>query len=247
MIALYILGGLLLLLALIGSIKLSVRVGYAAQGPLLIVRIACFSLRLLDGKKPRKKGKAVTPKKESKPPAHKKKKKEKKQKLPKPYTGEPVQLTQVLTAWRDVALGLFKQLGKHWKIELLRLRVLVATDDAARTALLYGTVCTLVQPVQLLARGAPRVNRKKVLVSVGSDFLADKPELDAELCVSTRVWRMAWVAIRSAKPIYDAYRLLKGYQFHAKNQEQDEANKEKAERNDDSHDGKTKLSDEGMD
>ncbi len=244
MIALYILGGLVLLLALIGSIKLSVRVGYAAQGPLVIVKIAFFSLRLLDGKKPRKKGRAGIPKKESEQPAHKKKKK---QKQPKPYTGEPVQLTQMLTAWRDVALGLFRQLGKHWKIELLRLRVLVATDDAARTALLYGTVCALVQPVQLLARGAPRVNRKKVLVSVNSDFLADKPELDAELCVSTRVWRMAWVALRSAKPIYDAYRLLKGYQFQAKNQEQDEANKEKAERNGDSHDGTTKLSDEGMD
>ncbi len=242
MIALYILGGLVLLAALIGSIKLSVRVGYAAQGPLLIIRIACFSLRLLDGKRPRKKGKAGTPKKESKPPARKKKEKQQ-----KPYTGEPVELTQLLTAWRDVAVGLFSQLGKHWKIELLRLRVLVATDDAARTALLYGTVCTLVQPVQLLARGAPRVNKKKVLVSVNSDFLADKPELDAELCVSTRVWRMAWVALRSAKPIYDAYRLLKGYQFHAKNQEQDEANKEKAERNGDSHDGKNKLSDEGMD
>ncbi len=40
MIALYILGGLLLLLALIGSVKLSVRVGYAAQGPLVIVKIA---------------------------------------------------------------------------------------------------------------------------------------------------------------------------------------------------------------
>lgn len=243
MIALYILGGLLLILALIGSIKLSVRVGYAAQGPLLTVKIAFFSFRIMDGSKTQKKPKPSKPKQPGEPSA-KKKKEKKPPKRQKPYTGEPVKLTQVLTAWRDVAVGLFRQLGRHWKIELLRLRVLVATDDAARTALLYGTVCTLVQPVQLLARSAPRVNKKKVLVSVNSDFLADKPELDAELCVSTRVWRMAFVALRSAKPIYDAYRLLKGYQFHAKNQEKEQ---EHTERNGDSHDGTTKISDEGMD
>ena len=218
MIALYILlgilGFLLFVLCLVGTIKLSVRAAYCG-GPLLILGIGPFKLTLAGGEKreapqeeaPTKPGE----KKKSKP----KKKKEKKPKKPAKVKEQPP-LTTVIASFRDLLLGLVRSLKRHLKIEELRLRVLVASDDAAKTALEYGAVCTLLEPVQLLAVQAHRVRKDKVYVDVECDFLADKPEVDAEFCLSIRIWRLYWIALTSTRSLIRALSLLKAYTAAAK-------------------------------
>lgn len=218
MIAVYILlgllGFLLFLLCLVGTIKLSIRAAYC-QSPLLVVGIGPFKLTLANGEK-REKPKEepqAGPSEKKKP--KKKKKKEKKPKKPAKVKEQPP-LISVITSFRDLLVGLLRGFKRHLKIEELRLRILVASDDAAKTAMEYGAVCALVEPVQLLAMQAPRVQKDRINVGVECDFLADKPEVDAEFCLSIRIWRLYWIALCSTKRLLHALSLLKTYTAGAK-------------------------------
>lgn len=230
MIALYILlgilGFLLAILCLAGTIKLSVRAGYC-ESPLLIIGIGPFKLRLMDGEKkkePREETPA-TPAGKKKPKKKKKKKDEKPKKPAK--TKEKPPLTGVITSFRDLLFGLLRNFRRHLKIEELRLRVLVASGDAAQTALEYGGVCALAESIRLLATQAHRVRKDRVHVGVECDFLADKPEVDAEFCLSIRIWRIYWIALCSTGRVIRAISLLKAFTAAAKGEkEEKKANKE---------------------
>lgn len=212
MIALYILlgilGFLLLLLCLIGTLKLSVRAAYC-QSPLLILGIGPVKLTLAGGEKEKQEEK---PEKQPAKQGAKKAPKKKKKKAKKPSKAkEKPPLMSVITAFRDLVFGLLGNFRRHLKIEELRLRVLVASEDAAKTAIEYGAVCTLVERVYLLATQAPRVRKDCVQVGVECDFLADKPEIDAELFLSVRIWRIFWVALCSTRALIRAISLLKAF------------------------------------
>lgn len=213
MIFLYILlgllGFLLLLLCLIGSFKLSVRAAYC-QTALLIVKIGPFSLQLIGGEK-RKARKEKAPAQTSAKKAQKKKKKPKKVSQKASKAAEKPPVLNVVTAFRDLLVGLLRDFTRRVKIEELRLRVLVASEDAAKTALEYAAVCALVDPVRFIATQARRVEKDRVKVAVECDFLADKPEIDAEFCLSMRIWHLGVVGLRSTKPLLNALSLLKAY------------------------------------
>lgn len=216
-------GFLLLLLLLLCSLKLTLRAGYCEK-LLLVFKIGPVKMDFSDSmdmspeeaesytkKKQQKKSKA-TPKKS------KKKKKEK----PLKYTEKPA-MTAVISAFRDLVLGLLRHLGRHLKLEELRLRVLVASPDAAQTAIEYGAVCTAAGLVQTAAEGLHRTDPRNVNIQIECDFLAEKPELDAEICLSVRIWRLAFIALKSARPLMDALDLLKAYK-HFKQIEKTERN-----------------------
>jgi hypothetical protein len=166
------------------------------------------------------------PAKKKKKPAKKQtpKKEEKKKEISKKYTEKPA-LTAIITAFKDLVLGILGRLAKHLKLEMLRLRVLVASDDAAKTAMEYGAVCTAAGLVVTAAEALPRTNPKTVDVRIECDFLADKPEVDAEICLSIRIWRIVWMALFTAKPLMDSLGLLKAYK-HFKSLEKESEDKE---------------------
>ena len=232
MIAIYILLGilafLLFVLCLVGTIKLSIRAAYC-QSPLLIVGIGPFKLKLAGGEKkeePQEEKPAATGEKKK---PKKKKKKEKKPKKPAKVKEQPP-LTDVIASFRDLLVGLVRSFKRHLKIEELRLRILVASEDAAKTAMEYGAVCALVEPVQLLAIQAPRVRKDRVQVGVECDFLADHPEVDAEFCLSIRIWRLYWIALRSLRTLLHALSLLKAYTAGAKVKKEEKKAKKEAKK-----------------
>ncbi len=211
-----LLGLVLFLVAVLCCIKLSLRVGYC-ESLLLEVGIGPVTLDLGSSlsadeeetqeatvKKKKKKKKAQKGKEEEEP--------EKEPKKPKKYTEKPA-ITEIITAFKDLAVGILTRFARHIKLEELRLRVLAATGDAATTALEYGGFCTAAGMVQTAAEALPRTNPKKVDIRVECDFLADKPEIDAELCVSIRIWRILWMALFAAKPLMEALSLLKAYKY----------------------------------
>lgn len=232
MIALYILlgilGFLLFILCLVGTIKLSVRAAYC-QSPLLIVGIGPFKLILADGEKQEKPKEEPPAKPSGKKKTKKKKKKEKKPKKPSKVKEQPP-LTSVITSFRDLLVGLVRSFKRHLKIEELRLRVLVASEDAAKTAMEYGAVCALVEPVYLLAAQAHRVKKDRVYVGVECDFLADKPEVDAEFCLSIRIWRLYWIALCSTRTLLHALSLLKAYTTASKARKEEKKAKKEAKK-----------------
>lgn len=224
-ILLSLVGLVVFLLAVLCCIKLSLRAGYC-EDLLLKVGIGPVTLDLgksmkeakeeaeeyAKEKKKKKKKKKKAAEKEEKP-------KEKKEKPPK-YTEKP-SLTTIITAFKDLAVGILTRFAKHIKLEELRLRVLVASEDAAKTALEYGSLCTAAGMVQTAAEALPRTNPKKVNISVECDFLAEKPEIDAEICVSIRIWRLVWMALFAAKPLMEALSLLKAYKYFKKQEKEE--------------------------
>lgn len=220
MIALYILLGILgfflLLFCLLCTFKLSVRAAYC-QTALLVVGIGPFKLKLVGGEKreageetPQAKRPTKQKKKAKKP---KKEKKASKKAAKKPAEKPP--LTQVIGSFRDLLIGLLRNFTRQLKLEELRLRVLIASDDAAMTAVEYGAVCALVEPVYQAASLARRAKKDCVNVSVECDFLADKPEVDAEFCLSVRIGLLVAVAMRSTRPLIKALSLLRAYKSAA--------------------------------
>ncbi len=216
----WIVGILLLLPTLIGCIKLSLRAGYCGT-PLLIVGIGPWKLNLTEllaaekDAKPQKKAKKT-------PSESKKKKPKKAKKEPKPpkLTEKP-SLTEIVTAFKNLAVGILVRFTRHIRLDELRMRVLVASDDAAKTAVEYGTVCAAAGALRSVAEGMRRVDLHRVRVEVECDFLADTPEVDAELCVSIRIWRLALIAIFASRPLMEALELLKAYQYYKKEEKQD--------------------------
>lgn len=226
---------LLVLVVLLCSLKLTLRAGYC-QDLLLVVKIGPVTMDFSDSMEvskeeaeeytKKKKQKRPKPRKDAQP----KKKKEK----PLKYTEKPP-LTGVITAFKDLVMGLLRSLGRHLKLEELRLRVLVASPDAAQTALEYGAVCTAAGLVQTAAEGLHRTNPQDVHVQVECDFLAETPEIDAEICISVRVWRLAVIALKSARPLMDALAMLKAYKYFKQ--------KEKTERNGNTHGNSNEATD----
>lgn len=224
-ILLSLLGLVLLLLALLCSLKLSLQAGYC-EDLLLKVGIGPVTLNLSESMQmSREEADAYTKKKKKKKTGKKPAKAAKKKEKPLKYTEKPA-LTEIITAFKDLAVGILTRFAKHIKLEELRLRVLAASDDAAKTALEYGSLCAAAGMVQTAAEALPRTNPKKVYIAVECDFLADKPEVDAEIRVSIRIWRLVWMALFAAKPLMEALELLKAYK-HFKKLEKEEKDSEK--------------------
>ncbi|MBE6579056.1 MAG: hypothetical protein E7651_04520 [Ruminococcaceae bacterium] len=224
-ILLFLLGLVLLLLALLCSLKLSLQAGYC-EDLLLKVGIGPVTLNLSESMQmSREEADAYTKKKKKKKTGTKPGKAAKKKEKPLKYTEKPA-LTEIITAFKDLAVGILTRFARHIKLEELRLRVLAASDDAAKTALEYGSLCAAAGMVQTAAEALPRTNPKKVYIAVECDFLADKPEVDAEIRVSIRIWRLVWMALFAAKPLMEALELLKAYK-HFKKLEKEEKDSEK--------------------
>lgn len=218
MIALYILlgilGFLLLLFCLLCTFKLSVRAAYC-QTALLVVGIGPVKLKLVGGEKREAGEETPQPQEKRQKKKKKKAKKPKKEKKAAKKPAEKPPLTQVIGSFRDLLVGLLRSFTRQLTLEELRLRVLVASDDAAMTAVEYGAVCALAEPVYQVASQARRAKKECVNVSVECDFLADKPEVDAEFCLSVRIWRLVIVSLCSVKPLLKALSLLRAYKSAA--------------------------------
>lgn len=200
MIFLYILGGILLLLLLLLLIKVSFFAAFCDGKPYVAFKVWFFTFPILDGsEKPAPHAVSGQPAKPKKP----KKQKKKRKKEARPEPGEPPTLSELASLAKQVLSDLYAGIKRGFRLEELRAKVLVASDDAADTAIRYGAVCALLSPVQAFADAVPKrkKNEKKILVGAECDFLADKPEIDVRLGFSFRVGNALMIALRSAKDV----------------------------------------------
>lgn len=93
---------------------------------------------------------------------------------------------------------IFSRFGRHLRIEMTRLRLVVATGDAAQTAILWGVICPAVEALlEVLDRITNLRTVKSCDIDVIPDFAADSFKADISIAFSLRVWHLFDIAFRA--------------------------------------------------
>lgn len=97
-----------------------------------------------------------------------------------------------------------KKLLKHIKICRVKVKLVVAGEDAAQTAVEYGAVCSAAYPVLAMLDSCAGIGIKNI--DIRSDFTSQKPEFGFSAVIVTRIFFMLIAAYR----IYKEYTHYKG-------------------------------------
>ncbi len=193
MIAVYILIGLAALLTAIAFLRVRVTAGYADY-PVLFYQIGPLVIRLIDkdwisedltdhSKRDRWQAKRIRQIESE----------QKKGKAVKPFkrTYKAGDIKEMIRVVWDLVAGVLKYVRKYAFLDELRVRMLVATGDAAATGMLYGEMQNLFSAATALLDAIPdkRKATERIRLETECDFLAEQMEVDAEIRVTMRVWQ----------------------------------------------------------
>lgn len=212
MTALIIIGIILLFFVFLLSLKATVTIVYAGEVQLFL-RVLCFKIKLVPAKKKKyphsmsakkaRKLKAKAAKKKAKKLSKKKEKKLAKEEEKKAIAQGKIQKKkkspeEILDIISLVANLIKKVVGKffgHLTIKLARIKLKIATGDAATTAITYGAVTqaiNLLFPVIDKIKTVKTPNAKQI--DVTADFCSEESEIDIKICFGLRVWHVFHVA-----------------------------------------------------
>lgn len=183
MTALWIVLALLGLLILLNLLRVGVSAGYEAQALSVSARIGPLTIPVLP-KSPESKPKK--PKKEKPPKAAEEEPEEqtKEKKWPDPET------IFVLARLALKAAGAFR---RKLRVELFRLVFIAGADDPYNTAMQYAYVNAALGSLRPLAERALHIKKRDV--QVGTDFTADKPQIEARLTLTIRIGQIVAIGI----------------------------------------------------
>lgn len=184
MTALCIIGGVLLFFIWLLTRKLHIGAGFAGS-PFLYVRILFLKLRLPPEKaaQTEEKEKKRTTEKGGKKKA---KKEKKKNALPKKNVGE------YITIFTAALKELVCKLKKYLFLEKYIIKADIGTDDAAKTAILYGAASNAAAQLWLLVCSLKRrtENSKLIHTEIKPDFIAEQTDFFADIELSIRIWQI---------------------------------------------------------
>lgn len=196
MTALVILFSILLLLTLILFIRIKVIIDYKGEDIKLDLRILGIPIRILPRKQKRKKLKLSDysyknqQKKKTKKPKTEKKKKEKvkvKEKQP---------LSEAIPTIADIVKHLLKKFFGHLRIDVTEIKITVGSDDAAKTAIMFGIVNQAAAALFDLLSTITNVKKnRKNEIAVYADFTAEKTVVNINLGFSLLVWQLFSIAL----------------------------------------------------
>ena len=214
MIGLYILLGIVAFFAFLLSLKANVRLEFNEE-LILSVSVLGIKIKILPGKEPKpinykdytydkhqkrllqKKlaAQKKAEKKKVKAEAKKKKKAERKAETKEQKKARRNQPKRSISDWINIAVGVlavfFEKFTRHFHIKVARLKVKVATGDAASTAIMYGvTIQSVAYVIELLQRITNVDGLEKADISVEPDYLSEKTSLDLCFVFSLRVWHL---------------------------------------------------------
>ena len=91
-----------------------------------------------------------------------------------------------------------KRLWGYVDIEVKNLDVVIATPDAADTAILYGEVCAAVNGISAYLANLKNIRTHKGRLSVRCDFYSSESlRFDLDASLSFRLWQLALTALRA--------------------------------------------------
>ena len=184
MTALCIIGGVLLFFVWLFTRKLHIGAGFA-DDPFLYVRILFLKLRLPPEKSAHTE---ENPKEQTTEKGRKKKAKKEKENaaLPKKAVGE------YITIFTDALKELVHKLKKYLFLEKYIIKADIGTDDAAKTAILYGAASNAAAQLWMLVCSLKRRTRnpKLIYTEIKPDFIAEQTDFYADIELSIRLWQI---------------------------------------------------------
>lgn len=210
MIALSIIGGIVLFFALLLSLKATVTVAYREEVSLFI-RVLFVKIRILpkkegrkgpfrmSAKKAQKIKEKIRAKNQKKAEAKRKKAEKKAAKKEQPKEEKKKKSLSDILDIISLVQGLLSKIIKtffgHLRIDVARLKIRVATGDAATTAIAYGAITQAVNLFFPLLESVKNFSLPKTRdIDVVADFAGESMEADVEFSFSLRVWHLFHVA-----------------------------------------------------
>lgn len=200
MTALYIIGGILLLILLLLLVKIGVYFSCYGKRPEVAVKIAFFTLRF-DLKDLKAEADEQAEEKAVKKKAEKKKDGKKEEKKPSPA------IKDTFRVFKDGIMAFWAKYKRYARLERYIVKINLGTDDPAKTAVLYGGVATVAASLHAWALSVRKRSRrvKDIYTEVKPDFIAETTDAAAEVGFSLRVWQILSCAIT----LFGTYRKYK--------------------------------------
>lgn len=212
MLALIIIGCIILFFAFILSLKAKITIEYSGELSVflqvLFIKIKLYPKR--DKKSgphsmSKKRAARIKKKAEQKKPIFSIKILRKKQKTDTTVVHGKTTLSELLdtiNTVKDIVGEIAKTFFGHLRIDLARLHITVASDDAATTAIYYGLVCdalTHLLPVLESTKGFKTPKAQDI--SVRADYLSEHITADVKISMSLRVWHVLHTLITAIKKV----------------------------------------------
>ena len=90
------------------------------------------------------------------------------------------------------------------KFKKIHLTIICATNDASKTALSYGAICSAIYPVTALLDNEFKIAKNAFDINIGCDFNTDKPDYSFDIEISLK----SFSAVVSAIKLFRRYRKL---------------------------------------
>lgn len=115
----------------------------------------------------------------------------------------PVKLTvsdaiDIVTIITELVGAVVKRFTKHLRVKVARFNIKVASENAALTAVAYGSISQIINillPILYTVENFTVPKEKDF--SVVADFVSDKPEVDVEFSFSLRTWHILDICFSS--------------------------------------------------
>lgn len=154
------------------------------------LKLSDYTHKKLDKKEKKQKAKEL---KKEKKKAEKAEAKKAESKEDKPGILETLGLIKNLVA------AFFKYFFKYLRIDLSKINITVASEDAAKTAIMYGAISqSVAYIVEILDNTVNMKKKKDTEVSVAADFVAEKLSADIHIAFSLLVWQVLDIVFRLA-------------------------------------------------
>lgn len=109
--------------------------------------------------------------------------------------------------FKDSAISLFGKAIHAFKLEKLHFKAVAASDDAAKTAELYGIMCTAGAVLHQFAENAKGIRKNAVYVEITPDFIAETADFYADLRFSIKIWKVLSLAMNGVS-IWQNYKKI---------------------------------------
>lgn len=199
MTAAIIISAIVLFFVALGMIPISVKVAAAGKGKefraavrICILHIPAYTLSFGGGKAE----KSAEPAAEQKP---EKQKKQKSKKSAKPEKKEKQSIEDIVALVKlliEIAKKVLEKTWRYIRIKIERYDITVGTDDAAKTALIYGGVSQATSYLfTLLDETAHFRVKRKAPVNVGVDFLSAETRANVQMDFCLRLWHILSIGL----------------------------------------------------
>lgn len=195
-----IISAIVLFFVALGMIPISVKVAAAGKGKefraavrICILHIPAYTLSFGGGKA----AKTAEPATEQEPKKQKKQKKPKKSAKPEKKEKHSIEdIVALVKLLIEIAKKVLEKTWRYIRIKIERYDITVGTDDAAKTALIYGGVSQATSYLfTLLDETAHFRVKRKAPVNVGVDFLAAETKASVQMDFCLRLWHILSIGL----------------------------------------------------